>query len=39
MKGKKEFTPEEASQIEILITQKLNTSSTEQKSIRNKIRT
>lgn len=37
MKGKKEFTVEEASKIEKLITQKLNASSAEQKSILNKI--
>lgn len=38
MKGKKEFTVDEASKIEDLITQKLNASSAEQKSIRSKIR-
>lgn len=36
--GKKEFTVDEASRIEKLIIQKLNASSSEQKSIRNKIR-
>lgn len=38
MKGRKEFTVEESLQLEKLITQKLNASSLEQKSIRNKIR-
>jgi hypothetical protein len=38
MKGKNEFSENEANQIRILIKQKLLTSSTEQKGIRNKIR-
>lgn len=38
MKGRKEFTVEESFQLEKLITKKLNASSLEQKSIRNKIR-